>query len=287
MNSIEVVGHQKHLLEEALPSEAHGGFLLFIKLGLDLSDLRDNDWVVDREVADACQVDNGVLILTALHKKTRRLVVEEGEDEDDAGEHDVEGGRDDPARVGLVGNVDGGSPASKVCQHDTEVDGSGEGGCAETTDRLWRDLREVYGGNDRGLTDTQAGNEAAGVDLTEATVVGQKDDDTDDPDETQLTGCPETSDAIAKNESAVVSISHCAVVGRGGRNLQSSAGDTANLHHGGDVGLNVGVFFLGDLVGITDSQVVSEMLGAEGAADETFVNTSGGSHQTEGEDGQP
>lgn len=71
------------------------------------------------------------------------------------------------------------------------------------------------------------------------------------------------------------------------RDLQSSASDTANLHHGRDVGLDVGVFLIGDLVGGMDTQFVPEMLRAESAADETFVDTSGSSHQTEGEDGEP
>lgn len=96
----------------------------------------------------------------------------------------MEGGWDNPARIGLLGNVDGGTPASKVCQHNTEVDSAGECRRTEATDRFGRDLGEIHGRNDCSLADSEASNEAAGIDLSQPSVVGQKDDYTDDPDET-------------------------------------------------------------------------------------------------------
>lgn len=91
VDSVEVVGHQEHLLEDTEPALAKRGFLLFVKLLLDLGDLLDDVLAVDGQVADPCEVLGCFVVLADLNEVAGRFVVEEGEDDDDACEHDVDG----------------------------------------------------------------------------------------------------------------------------------------------------------------------------------------------------
>ena len=66
--------------------------------------------------------------------------------------------------------------------------------------------------------------------------------------------------------------------------LHESAAHGANLDHGGDVGLDVG------LVGVVEGVVLDGILEVgrvEGARDETLVDTARGAEETKGDDGEP
>lgn len=96
------------------------------------------------------------------------------------------------------------APRCKVCKHDTNINRARESAGAETADRLGSDFRQIDRSNDSRLTDTEASNEAASVDLGHASTVCEEDDDTEDPETAELTGSPETTDAVTEKESAGV-----------------------------------------------------------------------------------
>lgn len=60
---------------------------------LDPGQLLDNVGVVRGEVADAGEVDQSLVVVVSLDKVARRLDLEEREDEDEAGEYDVQTSR--------------------------------------------------------------------------------------------------------------------------------------------------------------------------------------------------
>ena len=66
--------------------------------------------------------------------------------------------------------------------------------------------------------------------------------------------------------------------------IHESSPNTADLDHGRDIGLDVGLLHLGIRV-IVDGAL--EVLGVEGTGDETFVDAASGTEQTEGDDGEP
>ena len=86
-----------------------------------------------------------MVVLALLDEKARRLVVEPAEDEDEAGEHDVDGCRHDPRVVGVLVDVERRAPGREIGQHDSDVDGPSEDACAETTDGFGSDLGDVDG----------------------------------------------------------------------------------------------------------------------------------------------
>lgn len=90
----------------------------------------------------------------------------------------------------------------KVGQHDAEIDETGEDTGAKTTNRCRCDLGNVHRADDGGLTDSQTSDEATCVDGAEVTVVAEKDGNADNPDNAELSCSPDTTNAIADQESA-------------------------------------------------------------------------------------
>lgn len=90
----------------------------------------------------------------------------------------------------------------KVRQDDAQVDEAGEKARAETTDRRWRNLGDVYGSNDGGLANAEPGNKSPGVDSTKVAVVAHKNRDSKHPNKTQLARGPYSANAITDQEGA-------------------------------------------------------------------------------------
>lgn len=222
--------------------------------------------MVGGEIADAGEVLDGVVVVALFDQVSRGLVVEAGENQDDAGEHDVHGRWDDPALCGVEVEVERRTPGCEIGQHDTNVDCAGEDTSAETTDRLGGNLGDVDRSNDGGFANTDAGNETPRVDLAETSIVGEEDDNTEDPEDAQLTSSPETTDSVGDQEG------------------EESTSNGTDLDHGRDVALDVGV---ADLVKLVEAELFLEALGVKGTRDQTFVNTSSGAHDAETEDGKP
>lgn len=59
------------------------------------------------------------------------------------------------------------------------------------------DFCKIHRANHNCLTDTQTGNKTASIDSTQVTISSHEDSNTNDPQDTELTGSPETADAIA------------------------------------------------------------------------------------------
>lgn len=101
-----------------------------------------------------------------------------------------------------IAEVELSTVVGKVGQHNAEIDETGKYTGAKTTNRRWRDLGNVHRADNGGLTDSQASDETTCVDGAEVTVVAEKDGDTDDPDNAELSCGPDTTNAIADQESA-------------------------------------------------------------------------------------
>ena len=65
-------------------------------------------------------------------------------------------------------------------------------------------LSEIDRGNYHSLTNTEASHETTSIDGTEATTVSHEDSDTENPQETKLTRCPDAPDAITDKEGTVL-----------------------------------------------------------------------------------
>lgn len=66
VDSVEVVGHQEHFLENTSPSLTESGFLLLCKLHLNLGNLLDDMLMVDWKPTDAGEVGGSLIILADL-----------------------------------------------------------------------------------------------------------------------------------------------------------------------------------------------------------------------------
>lgn len=66
--------------------------------------------------------------------------------------------------------------------------------------------------------------------------------------------------------------------------LQQSTGDTAKLNHGGNGTLDTGEFIL---VEVINTDRLLESVRVEDTRDETLVDTTGSTHETERKDGEP
>lgn len=86
--------------------------------GLDIGDLADDVVRVDGLVAEMRHDLGGLGSLALLDQESRALVLEEAQDEDQAGEHDVEGGGDDPLVVALVADVSVGTVVGEVSENN-------------------------------------------------------------------------------------------------------------------------------------------------------------------------
>ena len=105
VDAVEVVGHKEHFFENTLPALAKGCFFFFMELLLDFADFSLDVRVLSGKTANASKIGDGFFVLTNLDEKSGGFVVEEREDQDDAGEHDVDGGGNDPLVCGSSGDV--------------------------------------------------------------------------------------------------------------------------------------------------------------------------------------
>lgn len=110
IDSVEIVGHEEYFANISHETLSHGCLLLFLELLLDSIDLRNHVLIGCRQTPHSCKIDDCVLILTFLDQEARRFVIEEGQDEDDSGEHDMKRCWDNPRIVGVLVDVEAASP---------------------------------------------------------------------------------------------------------------------------------------------------------------------------------
>lgn len=122
----------------------------------------------------------------------------------------------------------------EVGQHDAQIHSSSESTRAETADRSRRDFGKVNRADNNCLADANACNKASGVDGLKAAAVDHKDDDANNPQDAELTGCPETANSIADNECTIIkglSVWQVWYRRKEPDNVQQSAGNAAQLDH--------------------------------------------------------
>lgn len=98
--------------------------------------------------------------------------------------------------------------------------------------------------------------------------------------------CPDTTDAVT-NQKSTIFVSQSTPTSDDSvewRKLHESSAHGADLYHCGDIGFDV-CLLDGAVRAVVDGLL--EILRAECAADESFVYTTGGAHEAEGEDGKP
>lgn len=86
-----------------------------------------------------------------------------------------------------------GSPICKIPQHDAKIDGSTENTDAKTTNTSRSSFGKIGWSNNGRLTDSKAHDESARKYLTIVSGGGDVNDNTDDPNNAQLTSSPNTS----------------------------------------------------------------------------------------------
>lgn len=85
-----------------------------------------------------------------------------------------------------------------------QVNGAGKHAGTETTNRGGRYLGKVYRTNNACLSNTDTSNEAACIYCSHATIVANEDSDSENPEAAELSGSPNTSNAIANDEGTIV-----------------------------------------------------------------------------------
>ena len=91
----------------------------------------------------------------------------------------------------------------EVCKHDAEINESGEDAGAKASNRGWGNLCKIDRPNDNGLADAQTSYETTGVDGTQVAFGTHENGNTENPNDAELTSCPDTADTIADKESTI------------------------------------------------------------------------------------
>jgi hypothetical protein len=143
-NSVKVAGNKEHFLDFSKSTDASGGLKLMLMCGLDVADLANNVVSVCGLLTDPSHGFSGLLRVSLLDKEAGRLLLQEAEEKDDAGEHDVKTGRYQPL-VGRTRHVEVAAVVGKVCQDDADVDGTCEEASTKTTDGGGSNLCNING----------------------------------------------------------------------------------------------------------------------------------------------
>ena len=90
VDTVEVGGDEEGFLDDAEWAGAHGGLHFGLVHALDRGDLVGDVVVVGGQTAEVREVVDGLVELAALDEVAGGFVLEEREEEDDAGEHDLQ-----------------------------------------------------------------------------------------------------------------------------------------------------------------------------------------------------
>ncbi len=145
VDTVQVAPVEEHFLDHAQEADAAGGLELVIQRRLDQGRLADDVVAVGGLVADVREHLGGLVGPALLDEEARRLVLEEHEDEDQAGHDEVQAGGHEPLVVAVVGDVNRGAIVGKVGEDDAEVDGAGEEAGAQAANRRRRNFGNVNG----------------------------------------------------------------------------------------------------------------------------------------------
>jgi hypothetical protein len=122
VETVQVARNKDQLLDLAKEANTLGSLELMVKSSLDLGDLVDDVLSVSGLLSETAQHTGGFVGASFLDEIAGRLRLEEAEDEDDAGHHDVKTGGDEPLVVRVVGEVEMAAVICEVSENDTDVD---------------------------------------------------------------------------------------------------------------------------------------------------------------------
>lgn len=147
----------------------------------DTVDFCCNVLIIGREASNSGEVGNSVIDLAFLDKKSRRFVVEPGQDEDDTSKHDVNRRWYRPGVIAVLVDVKTASPAGEVGKHDPEIHRAGKEARAQSSNSFGRDLRQVHWCHDSCLPNSEPRDEPARIYLTQSTIVCHEDNNSEYP----------------------------------------------------------------------------------------------------------
>lgn len=102
-----------------------------------------------------------------------------------------------------ISDIDFGSVVGEVSKDNAEIDETSEDTGAKTANGCRRYLSDVDGTDHRSLSNTEPGNEAAGVDSVKVTTVSHEDGDAQNPQDAQLPSSPDPPNTIANQKSTI------------------------------------------------------------------------------------
>jgi hypothetical protein len=121
VKTVQVARNKDQLLDLAKEANALGSLELMVKSSLDLGDLVDDVLSIGGLLSETAQNTGGFVGTAFLDEIARGLGLEEAEDEDDAGHHDVKTGGDEPLVVRVVGEVEMAAVVCEVSENDTDI----------------------------------------------------------------------------------------------------------------------------------------------------------------------
>lgn len=121
VETVQVAGNKYELLDLAKEANTLGSLELMVKSSLDLSDLVNNVLSISGLLSETAKHAGGFVGAAFLDEISRGLGLEEAEDEDDAGHHDVKTSGDEPLVVRVVGEVEMAAVVCEVSENDTDV----------------------------------------------------------------------------------------------------------------------------------------------------------------------
>lgn len=86
-----------------------------------------------------------LLIFALADEESRGLVLQKGQNENNAGHDDVQAGGDKPLVVACVWNMESAAVVCEVGQDNANIDGTSEETCAKTSNTSGRDFGNVDG----------------------------------------------------------------------------------------------------------------------------------------------
>ncbi|KAG7763316.1 hypothetical protein KL946_004132 [Ogataea haglerorum] len=208
-----------------------------LQLLVDVGDLRQDVGVVWLEVSELAEVDERLLHVALFDEPAGRLDAEEhGQNEDRAGQHDLQRGWVDPLVAARL--VQRRAVVGEVGRHDAEIHRASEDVVARSSDRLRSALRDVAGSAHDGRTDAEPLDQTASVQLADR-VARDLDDGGHGPHEAPHLQRSDSAERLGSVDG------------------HQRPADRAQLDHRRDVRLEVGEL-RGGLVGVLEPKLLDK-----------------------------
>jgi hypothetical protein len=121
VKTVKVGGDKKELLDLSEEANTLGSLKLVVKSGLDLGNLAEDVVALGGLLTKTAENTSCFVGLAFFDEISGGLGLEEHEEEDETGHHDVKTGRDEPLIVCVVGHVEMAAVVGEVGEDDTDV----------------------------------------------------------------------------------------------------------------------------------------------------------------------